>query len=38
VLVMSTGSGLKDIKAAQQAVEAAPIIEPTLTALKSIMK
>lgn len=34
VLVMNTGSGLKDIKAAMQAVPQAPIIEPTLSALK----
>lgn len=34
VLVLNTGSGLKDVKAAMQAVRAAPIIEPTLPALK----
>lgn len=34
VLILSTGSGLKDIKAAMQAVPAAPIIEPTLEAVK----
>ncbi|HOE69524.1 MAG TPA: threonine synthase [Brevefilum sp.] len=34
VLVLNTGSGLKDIKAAMQVVAAAPIIEPTLDALK----
>jgi threonine synthase len=38
VLVMSTGSGLKDVKAAQQAVQSAPIIEPTLRALEAAMK
>ena len=37
VLVMSTGSGLKDIKAAMQAVPAAPIIEPGLSNLKEIL-
>jgi threonine synthase len=34
VLVLNTGSGLKDVKAAMQAVREAPIIEPTLQALK----
>lgn len=34
VLVLNTGSGLKDIRAAMQAVPAAPIIEPTMNALK----
>ena len=34
VLVINTGSGLKDIRAAMQAVTPAPIIEPTMTALK----
>ena len=29
VLVINTGSGLKDIRAAMQAVQAAPVIEPT---------
>jgi threonine synthase len=38
VLVMNTGSGLKDVRAAMQAVQPAPIIEPTLTALKGILK
>lgn len=38
VLVMSTGSGLKDVNAAQKAVDAAPIIKPTLSALKDVMK
>jgi len=33
-LVLSTGSGLKDVKAAMQAVAEAPIIEPTLAAVK----
>ena len=34
VLVMNTGSGLKDTRAAMQAVGAAPVIEPSLAALK----
>jgi threonine synthase len=34
VVVMNTGSGLKDVRAAMQAVKEAPIIEPTLSALK----
>ena len=34
VLLLNTGSGLKDIRAAMQSVAAAPIIEPTMTALK----
>ncbi len=34
VLVMLTGSGLKDIKSATMSVEAAPIIEPSLEAVK----
>jgi len=38
VLVMITGSGLKDIKAATAAVQPAPIIEPTLEALKKALK
>ena len=37
ILVLNTGSGLKDIKAAMQAVVEAPIIEPTLAALKKIL-
>lgn len=37
VLVMNTGSGLKDVRAAMQAVQPAPIIEPTLEALKKIL-
>ncbi len=34
VLVLSTGSGLKDVRAATQSVAPAPIIEPTLDSLK----
>lgn len=37
VLVLNTGSGLKDVKAAMQTVAAAPIIEPTLEAVKKII-
>ncbi|MFZ5855460.1 MAG: threonine synthase [Chloroflexota bacterium] len=37
VLVMNTGSGLKDVRAAMKAVVEAPIIEPTLEALKKIL-
>ncbi len=37
VLVLSTGSGLKDIRAAMQATQSAPIIEPTLEAVKKIL-
>jgi threonine synthase len=38
VLVLNTGNGLKDVRAAMQAVPEAPVIEPTLTALKKILK
>ena len=38
VLVVNTGSGLKDVKAAMQAVKPAPVIEPTLAALQRVMK
>ncbi len=38
ILVMNTGSGLKDIRTAMQAVSAAPIIEPTLQELKKFLK
>jgi threonine synthase len=37
ILVLNTGSGLKDVKAAMQAVSEAPIIEPTLEALKKLL-
>ncbi|MBK7320187.1 threonine synthase [Candidatus Villigracilis affinis] len=37
ILVMNTGSGLKDVKAAMQAVNPAPIIEPTLEAVKKLL-
>ena len=34
VLVLNTGNGLKDTRAAMQAVSPAPVIEPTLPALR----
>lgn len=37
VLVLNTGSGLKDVRAAMQAVAPAPVIEPSLSALKSLL-
>jgi len=37
ILVLNTGSGLKDVRAAMQAVQSAPIIEPTLDAVKKIL-
>jgi threonine synthase len=37
VLVMNTGSGLKDIRSAMKAVPEALIIEPTLSALKIVL-
>ena len=37
VLIMVTGNGLKDVKAANQAVEPAPIIEPSMAALMELM-
>jgi len=36
-LVINTGSGLKDIRAAMQSVSEAPIIEPTLQAVKKCL-
>jgi threonine synthase len=38
VLVLITGSGLKDVRAAMQAAREAPIIEPTLDAVKKLLK
>lgn len=38
ILVMNTGSGLKDIRTAMQAVTPAPVIEPTLKELKKFLK
>jgi len=37
ILVLNTGSGLKDVKAAMRAVIEAPIIEPTLDAVKKLL-
>jgi threonine synthase len=37
VLVLNTGSGLKDVRAAMQAVPPAPVIEPTLEAVKRLL-
>jgi threonine synthase len=37
ILVMNTGSGLKDIRAAMKAVQPAPIIEPTLEAVRNLV-
>jgi threonine synthase len=37
ILVLNTGSGLKDVKAAMRAVKEAPIIEPTLEAVKKLL-
>ncbi len=38
ILVMNTGSGLKDVKAAKQAAGDAPVIKPTLEELKGLLK
>jgi len=37
ILVLNTGSGLKDVNAAMRAVHDAPIVEPTLEAVKKIL-
>ncbi len=37
VLVLNTGSGLKDVRAAMQAAPEAPIIEPRLEAVKKLL-
>src|SRR5512141_1567713 len=37
ILVMNTGSGLKDVKAAMQAVPEAPVVKPNLKALKDAL-
>ncbi|MBN1835817.1 MAG: threonine synthase [Spirochaetales bacterium] len=37
VLILITGSGLKDVAAAQACVTAAPVIEPSLSALKRLI-
>ena len=38
VIVVNTGSGLKDVKAAMQAAGDAPVIEPTLEAVRRVIK
>lgn len=38
VVVINTGSGLKDVTAAMQAVPAAPVIEPALDAVRQVIK
>jgi threonine synthase len=38
VLVLNTGSGLKDVRAAMQAVPEAPVIAPTLDEVKRLLK
>jgi len=38
VLVWNTGSGLKDVSAARKAVVEAPVIEPTLAAVKQVLE
>ncbi len=37
ILVLNTGSGLKDVKAAMSAVKEAPVIKPTLEAVKQLL-
>lgn len=37
ILVLNTGSGLKDVRAAMNAVEPAPVIKPTLSAVKKLL-
>jgi threonine synthase len=37
ILVLNTGSGLKDVNSAMRAVPQAPVIEPTLAALKGVL-
>ncbi|MHC1739989.1 MAG: threonine synthase [Anaerolineaceae bacterium] len=38
VVVINTGNGLKDIRAAMMAVQAAPVIEPTMSSLKKFLE
>jgi len=38
ILVLNTGSGLKDVKAAMQAAGEAPVINPTLEEVKTLLK
>lgn len=38
VMIINTGSGLKDVNAAMKAVKQAPIIEPTIEKLRNLIK
>jgi threonine synthase len=38
ILVLNTGSGLKDVRSALQAVREAPVIEPSLEAVKKLLR
>ncbi len=38
IVVLNTGSGLKDVKAAMQAISQAPIIQPNLDAVKKVLQ
>ncbi len=38
ILVLNTGSGLKDVKAAMKAASQAPVVQPSLQALKEALK
>jgi threonine synthase len=38
VVVINTGNGLKDVRAAMMAVKEAPVIEPTMASLKKYLK
>jgi threonine synthase len=37
-VVINTGNGLKDIRAAMMAVKEAPVIEPTMSSLKKYLE
>jgi len=37
IVVLNTGNGLKDVRAATRAVAAATVIEPTLEAVKAVL-
>ena len=37
ILVLNTGSGLKDVKAAMQAAGQAPVIQPALEEVKKLL-
>lgn len=38
IVVLNTGSGLKDVKSALRAVTAAPVVEPNLAAIKAVIR